>query len=300
VGIDEAGYGPTLGPLTAAAVFFEPEEGDAEDVPRLVAAACPRIADSKKVYTPRRGIGVLEGVLAPFFRSWFGSRVESFSALLEALTGRDLPGTFEGVPWCTGEDMSLPAAGDAPEAGEPAAGIPGVLRSGAAARVVSVPRFNRLIREGMNKATLLFAEVCGLIRGVFDARPEFREAVVAVDRLGGRRFYRRLLAEQFPSWRIRVHRETPEASVYLLEKEERRMTLSFRVGADGTDACVGLASLVAKYLRELSMMMFNRYFRARVPGLRPTQGYPADARRFLAEVSSRIFPGDRETLVRMR
>ena len=41
-----------------------------------------------------------------------------------------------------------------------------------------------------------------------------------------------------------------------------------------------LASMTAKYLRELSMRAFNEFWCARVPGLRPTAGYPGDAPRF--------------------
>ena len=38
--------------------------------------------------------------------------------------------------------------------------------------------------------------------------------------------------------------------------------------------------MTAKYLRELAMRAFNEFWCARVPGLRPTAGYPVDARRF--------------------
>jgi hypothetical protein len=41
-----------------------------------------------------------------------------------------------------------------------------------------------------------------------------------------------------------------------------------------------LASMTAKYLRELSMRAFNEFWCLRVPGLRPTAGYPGDAPRF--------------------
>ena len=37
--------------------------------------------------------------------------------------------------------------------------------------------------------------------------------------------------------------------------------------------------------RELFMEMFNRYWLQQIPNLRPTAGYYADGRRFLAEIS---------------
>jgi hypothetical protein len=45
-----------------------------------------------------------------------------------------------------------------------------------------------------------------------------------------------------------------------------------------------LASMTAKYLRELSMLAFNAFWAERVPNLRPTAGYPGDARRFWNDI----------------
>jgi hypothetical protein len=42
--------------------------------------------------------------------------------------------------------------------------------------------------------------------------------------------------------------------------------------------------MAAKYLREVCMSQFNRYWLTRVPGIRPTAGYPGDASRFFAEI----------------
>ena len=50
-----------------------------------------------------------------------------------------------------------------------------------------------------------------------------------------------------------------------------------------------LASMTAKYVRELHMRLFNEWWQIHNPGLRPTAGYYQDARRFL---------GDTETLRR--
>ena len=49
---------------------------------------------------------------------------------------------------------------------------------------------------------------------------------------------------------------------------------------------VALASMTSKYLRELAMLAFNQYWCDRVPNLRPTAGYPQDARRFKAQIRS--------------
>jgi hypothetical protein len=45
-----------------------------------------------------------------------------------------------------------------------------------------------------------------------------------------------------------------------------------------------LASMAAKYVRELAMCAWNDYWQRQIPGLRPTAGYPVDARRFADEI----------------
>ena len=51
-------------------------------------------------------------------------------------------------------------------------------------------------------------------------------------------------------------------------------------------APAALASMAAKYLRELSMHAFNAFWCGHVADLKPTAGYPVDARRFKAAISN--------------
>ncbi len=48
-----------------------------------------------------------------------------------------------------------------------------------------------------------------------------------------------------------------------------------------------LASMASKYLRELAMRALNDYWGGHVERLRPTAGYPVDARRFKAQIAER-------------
>ena len=54
--------------------------------------------------------------------------------------------------------------------------------------------------------------------------------------------------------------------------------------ADSEHFCVALASMLSKYLREMLMGEFNRFWLERLPGLEPTAGYPMDAMRFYAAI----------------
>ncbi len=48
---------------------------------------------------------------------------------------------------------------------------------------------------------------------------------------------------------------------------------------------VALASMVSKYLREVLMVGFNQFWQNHIPDLKPTKGYPVDAKRFLEEIA---------------
>jgi len=43
--------------------------------------------------------------------------------------------------------------------------------------------------------------------------------------------------------------------------------------------------MVSKYLREVFMMLWNQYWQIKIPGIKPTKGYPLDAKRFKADIA---------------
>ena len=76
--------------------------------------------------------------------------------------------------------------------------------------------------------------------------------------------------------------ESDENSAYRVDGLKRKVSLVFKPRADGGSLPVALASMLAKYLREVFMRQFNRYWQQHVPDLEPTAGYPTDAGRFYA------------------
>ncbi len=74
--------------------------------------------------------------------------------------------------------------------------------------------------------------------------------------------------------------EGMSASVYRVLGMGREMRLTFQPRADTAHFCTALASMVSKYVRERLMEEFNHFWRERTPGLKPTAGYPGDAKRF--------------------
>ena len=258
VGIDEAGYGPTLGPLVTVATAWECAEGtDAWDLAGLLAAPdrpAPRIADSKRVFTPGRGLAQLETAAGAVLAARFGRLPATMAALVESLTSRQYPDVFAGSPWFSGDDLQLPVVAEGPF------GQVSGVAAFVTARIVDVPRFNALVRSGLNKATLLFNEVCSMLAETAAVFPG-SELQITVDRLGGRAYYKPLLAKELPKWLIETCMETQSVSTYILRLDGTVATVSFLVRADETEFPVAAASLVAKYLRELAMLLFNRHFR---------------------------------------
>ncbi len=244
------------------------------------------VADSKMLMGKRdRSLALLErGVLA--FASLLGFDTTTDSALAAALGADGLIG-----PWYTGSNAALPRDEDAGrqrllsmavgQACEEACIRPVMLRCAA----LDERRFNDMCaREGV-KSRVSFSLVAGHVAAVWERLGPDLPGLVAVDRQGGRTHYLRELAAALPGAGVSIVSESDELSVYSVRGSGgRRMTVEFRVEAESAHFAVALASMTAKYIRELSMARFNRYWCARVPELKPTAGYALDATRWLADV----------------
>jgi ribonuclease HII len=161
--------------------------------------------------------------------------------------------------------------------------------------------FNDACERLGNKAFASFSLVACHLSRVWRALTPGEPALVAIDRQGGRTRYAAELAAALEDARVDVLDERPLASRYdVLAPDGRRMIVEFRVEAESTHFPVALASMTAKYIRELSMDVHNDAWCARIPELKPTAGYGSDARRWINDVRPHVSDDELAAIVRRR
>jgi hypothetical protein len=156
------------------------------------------------------------------------------------------------------------------------------------ARLVYPAEFNALVERWGSKGAALSHVTMGLVRAVVDhlaATDEPRPTSIFFDKHGGRSRYAALVQHHFSESWIETVVEHRSASRYRWTHDGAPVEAVFRVGCEEL-LPTALASMAAKYHRELAMRAFNAYWAARVPGLRPTAGYPGDATRFRADIAA--------------
>lgn len=305
-GIDEAGYGPLLGPLCVAATVIEIDsiDGAAEDVRppdlwtalRSAVSASPSQKDRIAIADSKRLKGAKEGKAHPLRhleRGVLGARLAAGEALpaddgeLFAGIGVDAIAPVARSPWyehpvplpLAASAESLAIAGNRLRVAARSAG----LRFGAIeCLAVDGAEFNRRVAT-CPKSDLNFGLAMRLVDRLWTSHAA-RHPRVAIDRQGGRAHYREHLAESFPGAKIRILGESDAVSRYRLEDHRGPITLSFEVECESRHLPAALASMTAKFVRELHMERLNRYFRSLLPDVKPTAGYVEDGRRFLGEV----------------
>ena len=303
-GIDEAGYGPMLGPLCVGLTVFavtghDPNRGAPDLWKRLNRAVCRRrgdrrgrvaVDDSKKLKgvagARSHPLHHLElGVLA--FLAASGSITDGDESYFDRVIG-DVP----DAPWYLSR-TPLPLAVDGGQMQIAASRLGRALASSGVdfldlrCEAIDAGEFNRLVDLMGKKSAVNLAAAFRQVDSVWQRWPDAQPRVV-VDRQGGRTHYREELQTAFPGAQIRILAESDILSRYVLTRDGSAVTISFLCEAESRHFPVALASMVAKYTRELFMIRLNRYFQNHLPELKPTAGYVTDARRYLTEIDALV------------
>ncbi len=300
LGTDEAGYGPNLGPLVVSATLWHaPDLADGEDLHqrlRDVVSTSPSdrdgtgrvaIADSKLLYRPGSGLKQLErGVLAAWAAC--GKKPNTWRQLW-AVADPDSDSQRKQLPWYLDYDTSVPVEMSREHIEQVAERFQNGLKRAHVAlcsvqsAAVYPQRLNRLMDQLGSKGTALSLVTLQLVKKLL-RHVDHGSIFIVCDKHGGRNKYRKLLQENFPDYLVEVLCEGRAESCYRTGPKERRIEFQFRARGESF-LPAALASMVSKYLRELSMRAFNEFWRQFDPSLRPTAGYPVDARRFKQEIA---------------
>lgn len=292
IGIDEAGYGPNLGPLVMTSVACRTPEGVSQgDLWKLLKNAVRRprhkddgrilVEDSKVVFGQATGIAALEKSVFAFLSSPF-SPAPSLTLLIELLSPAS-ESNLKGEHWYTGKSV-LPLEAAAEEIlvcrqrltdSCAEAGITwGLMRS----VIVCPPEFNTLLDEWRSKGAILGGSLLQLMRENLNAAGTDEPMQFMIDKHGGRNTYSAMIQPVFEEDMVLAREESAYRSCYTVMNRE--VEIAFEPRADGRHFCVALASMISKYLREALMHEFNQFWCNQVPDLKPTAGYYTDANRF--------------------
>ena len=300
-GVDEAGYGPVLGPLVVGCAALEVNDADpAGELPclwkrlrKLVSKSRCRhgkrihVNDSKQVYSPSTGLKELERSLLAIATVWAGwpNDLDTFVARVAGHATSDLA----GYPWYAAAEQAFPLTLDAMSVQLFANGLKTEMeRAGArpvhlAARVVCEGQYNRMVEATRNKSSVLFSTAA--IHLDYLIRTYAHQGlVIFCDRQGGREHYGSLLRLMFEEWSLEIDREQDGHSAYRLLRGEQAVRIIFCEKAEAQCMPVAIASMLSKYLREALMGRFNAYWRTHLPTVEPTAGYYGDGNRFLADI----------------
>ena len=289
VGIDEAGYGPNLGPLTQAAVALKlpkDDRGGWDTLRPHVRRAGEKkdkrvlVDDSKLVHQGKDGLKKLESGIRSLFSAPKG---DSFIEWLKAIAIRGVVDDLSAEFWFDGEERLPLDSGAVVELRTDLDSIGAEARI-IAAKLTTTPVFNKVVEGSGSKATVLTIGLSDLLNAAIHSLPGNEAIYIVCDKQGGRNHYAPALQHAFPNYWVTTETESADESRYRIEGAERPIALIFVPRADSASAAAAAASMLCKYLREVCMSQFNRFWSKHVPDIKPTAGYPQDAKRFFGEI----------------
>jgi ribonuclease HII len=314
-GIDEAGYGPFVGPFVVGFSCFRVPDWELDLWGVLQTAARPKPArsdrnviwlnDSKKVHSGKYGRERLERSVAAFLeliQPGLGTSEQGLDQFVR--TAPSGPAQWiDLAPWLGRMQEVLCPSVHADRSRLDAAAIRRALEPAGCAlddfgcRMVPAGEWNDWIETTDSKAETLFEVTMDVVRHLL-ARTGHAPLRIELDQHGARRQYGPRLARALSPDRVERHGENRGGSAYTLYFGERAVQFRFSQKADETHAPVSLASLAAKLVRERAMDRYNAWWAERVPQVAPTKGYGVDGKRWLAEMQSEVETHTDPALVR--
>lgn len=273
-GVDEAGLGPILGPYCCSSIdiTLPGEKSPAEFFADEKKSPFPA-GDSKKIYRGKNKRAILENIALSLIHLEKGIFPETIFDIIGTDNFKDYT-----PPWFQPEYTSqkLPLWGNKNIIENYIHYLKkDILFLKINLTVVSAFHFNQLLDKTGNKSRASMEIIAPHIQ-------QDGAEKISVDRLGGVRYYKSWLEELYSDSVASIHSETAKDSIYNVKNK----TISFTVNGDVIYPEISFASICAKYLREVSMKLFNDYWKKLYPNLKETAGYYTDGQRFLCDLKN--------------
>jgi len=297
-GIDEAGYGPMFGPLCVASTAFildncDPEDGAPNMWEMLRPIICKKRKDAKhkiaindskqlKSNTKTKALTHLERGIFAFMDAMGLEFPHGDNQFFDAMQCKRT-----NTPWYE-SNTSLPVGNDKNVLKIDSARLKRALQESEIkcthmeCSAVDVGVYNERTKH-TTKSALNFSVAMHHVNRILKKFPTQHPRIM-IDRHGGRTRYRDDLLLFWPDSKVQVLIEDASMSRYRLDIGGKLATITFASKTDEDHLPAALASMIAKYTRELYMMRLNRYFSGQIQELKPTAGYVQDGRRFLKEI----------------
>ncbi len=299
MGTDEAGYGPNLGPLVITGTLWKYPGWNADLYDVLQDAVKPAgsqsrddritIADSKQVYSSGATINRLEESVLSVVTWQVGRTPRSLIELIDIVTGIDTRRMLQQASWIGAADLRLPLVANLDAIQTRAQQLArtadeadvNLVKSRSA--ILLPDTFNRGVELAGNKATLLSQQTMSIVAELKNGTDDDLEIVC--DKHGGRSKYAGLIQHTMTQQLVHVGEESRQQSDYSFRELDRDVVIRFCSGGESF-LPTALASMISKYLREALMEIWNSFWAGHVPDLKPTKGYPVDAKRFMGEIEA--------------
>lgn len=289
IGTDEAGYGPNLGPLVVTGTLWKVPSFD-KDLYHLLDGIISEskeqsriaICDSKNLYQSSGSISALETSVL----SLLGNTQSSWRQLVKSLGCPRNPKNEE--VWLAGAKLKLPLKADSTQIKTFNEQFTQVcLRQDVQLVAVQTStlfanQFNQSVADEGNKASVLTRVTLEIVNNLLKHTKSTPTKIIC-DKHGGRSKYAGVLQHHLTDQLVRVHEESLATSRYSWQSGRQKIQAEFNARGE-TSLPVAMASMVSKYVREVYMTIWNQFWLGHLPTLKPTKGYPQDAKRFMADI----------------
>ena len=298
IGTDESGLGPNLGPLVVTATVWK-TKNDRQDLDKFAAhlqtagrgLEIPiELGDSKSLFNSGGTLEGLEQVVIPALLNCNNSvdcksNISSAMGLISLLSNQVFSESDQDL--FLKDHWTLPLATDNAKIDyistvwvdcqlECDCSLEAIY-----SKIVFPARFNEQIMVWNNKSTVLTSTTLEIVKDAFN---QFQgDTQITCDRHGGRKCYHSSIQQFLTDHWVTIEKETANLSKYSWGIRDHHYQIEFVTRGERFPE-VGLASMVSKYVRELTMYNWNLYWEDKIPGIKHTAGYPVDAKRFLDEI----------------